>query len=772
MPRNRSFPPHLEIRRAGYYWRRRLPRSLRDRGDQSSGAPGDEISATSKKILLCFSLRTHVLGDAKILARRLTEMSDLVFAADAETTMTIAPETQALMLESLARFEIEAFERARAMAARRSPEAAALDQRREEALQTTLRQAIYLGDREVAQRPLHHVAAHLGIELDESDEDWTALAYEATKVLLDISRERCRRQQGVYDQPTLFFRRAVSTAESAAGSQQTAPVEITVAPAAFASNAAVNAPAAPAPASFAMENRADAPKVPPATEAPSGSDQQQDAPVRDESSAGMSSLKNSTSLAPPIVPAGFDLPEGYDEQSWQKARVAARPPRILIDKSLLSDRSRAAIEKQRGITLAEAIELYFELLSWGYKAPFNKYQKRKEIPRKLKNAPAEERLCEDHRGKRRLALDYWPAILGDEPVDEIHVDEVNDALERFWRVPANHGKSEKERAQYSLAELIEKADALQAQLDRDIETAKAGGASSQEIDMMRLEGHVPRISVTTYIKHGRVMRAVGEMLMDMQLIDQNPFSICTWSNADQKDLKRDEGGRKREAWDDRINSLWGSRIYQEPLEDIGEPLFWAPLIARHQGMRMEEILQLGPDDFGSDRGIPYLRIRHTIINGVKTLSSARKLPVHPQLIELGLLKLVALRKKEGHIRLFPFLNRGKQKGTFSANFSKNFGYYRRTNDCYWPGLDFHALRTTFHHDLLGDDKSDAIRCRLMGHTYNDEGDRSYGQSLKIEKLANRMKSVVVDISMIRRPFEEDRKDACRRKRELGLRVVG
>jgi hypothetical protein len=36
-------------------------------------------------------------------------------------------------------------------------------------------------------------------------------------------------------------------------------------------------------------------------------------------------------------------------------------------------------------------------------------------------------------------------------------------------------------------------------------------------------------------------------------------------------------------------------------------------------MRMEEILQLGPEDFGTDKGIPYLRVRHTIINGVKGL---------------------------------------------------------------------------------------------------------------------------------------------------------
>jgi integrase len=301
-------------------------------------------------------------------------------------------------------------------------------------------------------------------------------------------------------------------------------------------------------------------------------------------------------------------------------------------------------------------------------------------------------------------------------------------------------------------ELIEKANAEKAQLERDIRAAKEQGASAEDIDKMRLARQKARISVTTFMKHGRVLRAVGEMLMDMQLIDQNPFSICSWSNDDEKRLKSDDGAQKREAWDDRQHVLFGSKIFRDPLEDVGEPLFWGPLLARHQGFRMEEILQLGVDDFGSDNGIPYIRIRNSIVNGLKTLSSARTTPVHPQLIELGLLKLVERRRKEGHMRLFPFLSRGKCKDTFSALFTKRFTYYRKVNDCYWPGLDFHALRTTFHHDLLGDDKSDAIRCRLMGHTYTDEGDRSYGQQLGLRALAERMKSVVVDISMIRNPF--------------------
>ncbi len=774
MPRNRSWPPYLENRRSGFFWRRRLPRPRRVRGGSSSVGPRNGIWTPSRKSLLCFSLRTHVLRDAKILARRLTEMSDLVFAADAEMTMAITLETQAWILESLVRFEIEAFERTRAVAAPRSPELAAMDLRREEVLQHTIRQALYCGDREVARNPLRHVAGQLGITLDEDDKDWVALAYDATKVLLDISQERARRQQGVYEQPTVFFRRAVNAPADGFAARAPAQPASSVAPATFAAS---NPMPAVIPAAPVTEKQAQAPA--PQGAAPAVPQERTSSLVSSEPAPShevapakaVGPLANSTFLTPIIIPAGLEQPASCDEASWQQARIIARPPRILVDKSLLSEGSRAALEKQRGITLVEAIELYFELLSWGYRAPFSKHQKRQKISEKAKNADLEDRLKEDHLGKLRIARDFWPSVLGDGPVEEITIEELNDALERFWSVPAKHGRSSKDRAKYNLVEMIEKADAAEAQLDKDIQAAEARGARAEEIDKMRLKGHEKRITVATFVKHGRVLRAIGEMLWDMQLIDYDPFSICTWTNEEVKALKSTEGQRKREAWDDRIYHLWGSRIYQEPLEDVGDPLFWAPLIARHQGMRMEEILQLGPDDFGTDKGIPYLRIQNTIINGVKTLSSERTLPIHPQLIELGLLKLVALRKKQDHIRLFPFLNRGKQKGKFSANFSKNFGYYRRTNECFWPGLDFHALRTTFHHDLLGDDKSDAIRCRLMGHTYTDEGDRHYGQNLGIEKLAERMKSVVVDISMIRRPFDAPSADGDHLAQKHGLRVV-
>ena len=248
MPRNRSLPPHLEIRKTGYYWRRRLPRSLRDRGGPSDAGSGRAPCTPSKKSFLCLSLRTHVPANAKTLARRLTEMSDLVFAADSETMITIAPETQIWMLESLARFEIEALERARAIAGPRSSEAAAVELQHEEVLQATLRQALWLGDREVARHPLRHVAAQLGIEVDDSEEDWAALSYVATKVLLDVSQERARCQQGHYDQPTVFFRRALATSGTRAAELPLPSTDAAVAPASFACFSVDPVPARPQPA--------------------------------------------------------------------------------------------------------------------------------------------------------------------------------------------------------------------------------------------------------------------------------------------------------------------------------------------------------------------------------------------------------------------------------------------------------------------------------------------------------------------------------------------
>lgn len=167
----------------------------------------------------------------------------------------------------------------------------------------------------------------------------------------------------------------------------------------------------------------------------------------------------------------------------------------------------------------------------------------------------------------------------------------------------------------------------------------------------------------------------------------------------------------------------------------------------------------------------YIDVKCCDGNHVKTGESQRRLPVHPKLIELGLMQLVEMRRRQGQSRLFPNMTRGQTKGKFSENFSKRFTYYRQSRDCYREGLDYHAFRTTFHCDLMNQDKSDAIRCRLMGHERTDEGDRSYSQGLGLKVLYDRICDADVDISIIKSPFPNPTTETQKRAESQGLRVV-
>ncbi|CUH77506.1 hypothetical protein SAMN04488093_102106 [Tropicibacter naphthalenivorans] len=125
----------------------------------------------------------------------------------------------------------------------------------------------------------------------------------------------------------------------------------------------------------------------------------------------------------------------------------------------MTDETRAALEKKRGITLREAIVLHFKLISFGYVAPFDTPKKRMRIDPDIRSKPVEDRLNEDHRSKFRFALSFCPEVLDDIAVDEISFDEVNDALETMWRVPKNHGRSSADLKKYSTIKLIEIGDA-------------------------------------------------------------------------------------------------------------------------------------------------------------------------------------------------------------------------------------------------------------------------------------------------------------------------
>nr|WP_321483928.1 hypothetical protein [uncultured Cohaesibacter sp.] len=90
------------------------------------------------------------------------------------------------------------------------------------------------------------------------------------------------------------------------------------------------------------------------------------------------------------------------------------------------------------------------------------------------------------------------------------------------------------------------------------------------------------------------------------------------------------------------------------LRDTGK--FWVPLIGLFTEARMGEIIQLRLEDE---------------TQSLKTLSSWRKIPVHPILTELGFNDLLKARKAAKAKRLFLDLKRGRD-GYWFTGFSRSF----------------------------------------------------------------------------------------------------
>lgn len=104
--------------------------------------------------------------------------------------------------------------------------------------------------------------------------------------------------------------------------------------------------------------------------------------------------------------------------------------------------------------------------------------------------------------------------------------------------------------------------------------------------------------------------------------------------------------------------------------------YWLPLLALYVGGRINELCQLYLADIRVDKnGVAYIDFNldapdkmmdeEALAGGdksLKTVNAIRQVPIHPRLIELGLLKYVDALEAAGYDRLFPELKHNKIKG--------------------------------------------------------------------------------------------------------------
>lgn len=156
--------------------------------------------------------------------------------------------------------------------------------------------------------------------------------------------------------------------------------------------------------------------------------------------------------------------------------------------------------------------------------------------------------------------------------------------------------------------------------------------------------------------------------------------------------------------------------------------YWLPLLGRATGARLEELCQLRVDDFIEQQGIQCIRIddRREGQN-LKNSSSRRTLPLHPSLIDLGLLQHVDSVRATGTDRLFPELE--AVRGKLGHAPSKWFGRYKTKLGITDARKTFHSFRHTLIDDLRDEGVQDSLIKRIAGHedgavTFSIYGSRS------------------------------------------------
>lgn len=208
--------------------------------------------------------------------------------------------------------------------------------------------------------------------------------------------------------------------------------------------------------------------------------------------------------------------------------------------------------------------------------------------------------------------------------------------------------------------------------------------------------------------------------------------------------------------DSTLDKLFSGPVHREgerPVQGRGHASYWLPLIAVFTGARQEEIAGLLIEDLvqltykdasGADCQWPFFRfISHEDRKRrLKNAGSERDVPVHPELIRLGLLRYADRLKLEGHAELFPRLN-AHASGKRAHKWGQWFGGYLR-NEC--GVTDKRVVYHSFRHSLKDAcrecDLSEELQRAIMGHAARDVAG-SYGSGFSRRRIIEGMAQIKV-----------------------------
>lgn len=248
-------------------------------------------------------------------------------------------------------------------------------------------------------------------------------------------------------------------------------------------------------------------------------------------------------------------------------------------------------------------------------------------------------------------------------------------------------------------------------------------------DFGRAHPSVQKVSAGTVNKQLGALQAIAGSGRHNGLVPED----APWSDPFEE-MRLEEEQSQREPFDARdLQIIFNAPLFTErklPVGAKGDAGVWLPLLALFAGARQAEYAGLRVSDIreDSDTRAPLMWFTRDVKAGrrLKTKTSERVVPIHPQLIEIGFLDYVAERREAGEQAwLFPTVA-PDQKGALSAWAKWWSRYLRNHMGVKDTNKVFHSFRHGFQDALRQATSDEELRDALAGRSSGKSVSRKYG----------------------------------------------
>lgn len=255
-----------------------------------------------------------------------------------------------------------------------------------------------------------------------------------------------------------------------------------------------------------------------------------------------------------------------------------------------------------------------------------------------------------------------------------------------------------------------------------------------------------------------VKSLLGYAFRELELLPKQP-----WEGMEIQVSK----AQTRRPWrDDELQQLFSQPLftaYETPKtkKSGSDAAYWVPILALYTGARIGELAQLRTCDISTIDGTPLLTITDSGEGQhVKTDAGHRSLPIHPELVRLGLLEYVQAIHSAGHDRLWPTLRIDPERpGVAISNW---FGEYRRSVGLAEKYPDFHSFRHSVRTRLARAKIPEKVQDSITGHeTQGSIGTKVY-QDVSIQDRLEAIQALSYPAISLPRAYIAPRMETAKR----------